>query len=74
MGLKCYTRQQEGIFIEIMKNWDLKEMLKNGRIIIELEESQKGAEYLKVSKGVEKYIRVFKSRVEKFNNKNKISC
>lgn len=40
----------------------------------ELEESQKGAEYLKVSKGVEKYIRVFKSRVEKFNNKNKISC
>ena len=54
-----------------MKNWDLKEMLKNYR---ELEESQKGAEYLKVSKGVEKYIRVFKSRVEKFNNKNKISC
>ena len=40
----------------------------------ELEKSQKGAEYLKVSKGVEKYIRVFKSRVEKFNNKNKISC
>ena len=35
MGLKCYTRQQEGKFIEIMKNWDLKEMLKNGRIIIE---------------------------------------
>ena len=40
----------------------------------ELEEAQKGAEYLKGSKGVEKYIRVFKSRVEKFNNKNKISC
>ena len=36
--------------------------------------AKKGAEYLKVSKGVEKYIRVFKSRVEKFNNKNKISC
>ena len=64
--MKCYTRQQEGIFIEIMKNWDLKEMLKNGRIIIESWKSlKKGAEYLKVSKGVEKYIRVFKSRVEK---------
>lgn len=33
-----------------------------------LEESQKEAEYLKVSKGVEKYIRVFQYRVEKFNN------